>query len=138
MRGHSVVKAVGYPDQMQAREAMILEFHRLGSKARFCETVGLSQRYVNLIMEWKRAPTHWKLLQYFGWDAVYAVPEDLMKDDPLLPPKRGRPPLSFEEKLKRLENQSDEQRRAYWRQKQKESRERRRNAEVMRMVQATA
>lgn len=129
MRGQSVVQAVGYPDQMQAREAMIDEFHKLGSKAAFCEKIGLSRRYVNLIMEWKRAPTHWKILQYFGWTAVYAVAEDLI--EPSLKQKPGRKPLSVSEGIERRLAIDPEKRRAYWRQKQREFRERRKQIHAL-------
>lgn len=97
MRGKSVKQEVGYPDEMQAREMIIAACKELGTRAAFCEKVGLSKRYVNLIMEWLRPPTHWKLMAYFGWAEVYAVPEDLIESQ-LFPPvprkKKGRPSVS--------------------------------------------
>lgn len=127
MRGKGVTKAVGYPDEMQARQLMIEEMYRLGTWKEFAAKVGLSRRYLNLIMEWQRPPTHWKLLQYFNWNEVFACAEDLIELEPPPSRRRGRPPLSILEKIDRqlAKEINFQEQRAYWRQKQRESRERR-------------
>lgn len=119
----SIVPEVGYPDEMQAREKILDACRELGSKNRFCDRVGISRRYLNLIMEWLRPPTHYKIMDYFGWRAIYATLEDLNDgrferrrniERPLGRPRSERHPKTQQEQ------------REYWRVKQRESRMRRR------------
>lgn len=121
---NSLRQEVGWPDEMQARMIMIDEVHRLGSKKAFCAAVGISYRYYFLIMEWIRSPVHSKILGYFGWEAVYACAEDLA--EPKEHKKAGRPLGSL-----KVEPKSIEEQRAYWRQKQLESRQRRRKGSMV-------
>jgi hypothetical protein len=117
-------REIGWPDEMQARLMMIEEVHRLGSKKAFCNAVGISYRYYYLIMEWIRSPVHPKIMNYFGWDAVYMTAEDLAELKPSN--KRGRPLGSRTTEPKTIVGQ-----REYWRQKQAESRLRRRKGSMV-------
>lgn len=116
MSRNFVQRKIGWPDEMQARLMIIDACKRVGGRAAFCRQIGLSRRYFNLIMEWKRSPAHPKILSHFEWGAVYMTPEDLLE----LTPRRGRPRSQVPEHT--------EGQRAYWRQKQAESRLRRRTA----------
>lgn len=77
--GMLVRKEAGWPDEMQARFMILDAVQAYGSQAAFCDQIGISRRYLGLILEWKRPPTHRALLKFFGWQAVYMTLEDLLE-----------------------------------------------------------
>lgn len=71
-----LVKGRGFPNELQARQIISDEAVRKGKRV-LAEALGISTRYLRLILYSERPPTHRAILRYFGWPKVYEVaPED--------------------------------------------------------------
>lgn len=75
-RRNSLARGKGWPNELQARQKVSDEAQRVG-KAKLAEALGISQRYLRMILYNERPPTHQAILAYFGWPRIYEVlPED--------------------------------------------------------------
>lgn len=75
-RRNSLAKGKGWPNELQARQAISDEAQRRG-KSVLAEALGISARYLRLVLYNERPPTHQAFLAYFGWKRIYEVaPED--------------------------------------------------------------
>jgi hypothetical protein len=71
-----VAKGYGFPNVLQARQMIEDEAYRRG-KSNFAEELGISRRYLDLVLCHERNPVHASFSAYFGWQRVYQVaPED--------------------------------------------------------------
>lgn len=67
-----LTKGRGYPNELQARQIISDEAERKG-KGVLAEALGISTRYLRLMLYNERPPTHRAVLRYFGWSKIYEV-----------------------------------------------------------------
>lgn len=73
---NKVAKGYGFPNVLQARQMIEDEAYGRG-KSKFAEELGISRRYLDLVLCHERNPVHPSLMAHFGWQQVYEVmPED--------------------------------------------------------------
>lgn len=71
-----LAKGRGWPNALQARQVIEDESIRIG-KEKLGNLLEISDRYLRLVLNGERNPTHSAFLKYFGWPKVYEVaPED--------------------------------------------------------------
>ena len=76
IKRNSLAKGKGWPNELQALRVIQEKAQKIG-RSKLASELGISQRYLRLVLYNERPPTHQAILAYFGWPRVYEVaPED--------------------------------------------------------------